>query len=282
MSGLLSLFSSTNSTTEKYYRVMITGEALPPTGIVAYTPEKFSISSSASFESRLSAGLGAESSTLQQASNFLQATTGVSLVTKKMSLATWTSSSPIEFQLPFLFNAQSDPYNEVHVPLARLLALTRPTALDTPSSNNTTNPVGQAINGAGALAQKAGSALGQNFIRGPGPTFDEPDRGVYTLTIGNIAVFTNMIITSVNVEMDSLITKDGYCISAQADVTVLTATMMLKEDLLTSFFVGGANAGSSPTTASSSTGSGGVTSNPTSTSSPAMPGGANGMAGGPV
>lgn len=213
-----------------FYKVAI-NEKMGPLRIVAYMPENFTIQTTANFESRLgAAGAGSVVGT------GTQATTGVALVTKAMTMMTWQSSDPIEFQLPLLFDAHSDPMREVHQPIAQLLALPLPTAQGTPRATEAESEIGNFINGiVGAGSTMANNILGQGLLRGPGPTFSEPNRHNYTLTIGNVAIFTNMIITSASVEMESLVNKNGLLLSAKVDVTMKSSMVYLREDILQAF-----------------------------------------------
>ena len=219
---------------EAYYQISLSGETLWPP-LIAYVPEQFTLSNQAVFESRYSSGLGGLTGALQSFDNALKTTTGLTFVTKPMTLQTWVSTSPIEFNLPMLFNAQQDGLQEVTKPIAQLLALCSPSALDQPLSGAAQSQFGALANQLGGAVSSISNNLGQNLIRGPGPTFDEPTRGTYTLVIGNLMVFLNMLIVSVNAEYDSLVDQNGYPLSAKVDLTMRSSTVMLSEDIMQAF-----------------------------------------------
>ena len=117
----------------------------------------------------------------------------------------WQSTSPINITIPFQFNAIEDEEIDVINPMVTLGKLVLP------------------------------SFTKANILRVPGPTLLKSDKHgspyKISLRLGTGIKLPDVIITSVSLTFDSMFTKSGKAISAQADVSISTSRIYTKTDL---------------------------------------------------
>lgn len=106
------------------YRVLVqsqltSGDEIQVTG---WLPEEVTFDVSAQYEAPYAQGLNQALPILGQVARAL----GVSLVTQAMTSQVWQGSTEINFQIPFVFQAETDAYNDVIKPIKDLLRLTMP------------------------------------------------------------------------------------------------------------------------------------------------------------
>ena len=239
---------------QTYYRTTIAGQRKTsqgdrpvPFSIVGWTPEEFSVSTSANYDQKIGGGLidlvgrfgppviqgfgmaaagalgsakvagitNAAASALESAAGLLgngmlAALTGVSDVTQNMTLSTWQSSSPMSISLPFIFNARrSSAKEDVHQNVVELLKLPQPWKKN---------------------------IAGFNLLAGPGISFVDLIRKTETIEFTSIRIGKLLYIPVVNVESvdasyDMMVDPDGYCISARVDISMHTPFVPVREDL---------------------------------------------------
>ncbi len=119
----------------------------------------------------------------------------------------WNGTTPIDFALPMVFNACSNPTTDVMQPIRDLCMLVVPSAED-------------------------------YVLKMPGPNIlglVENNGYKITMCIGNALVIENVIITGVSPVFDVMCDENGNFISAQVDVSVRTATILTKQDIINMF-----------------------------------------------
>jgi hypothetical protein len=196
------------------YQVIIKREAsksLRAIEIRANLPETFSFGVSANFESNLNSSfiemasnsgirpLAAFGEALKGVNNF----TNVNQIVQEATFQVWSSSSPISFSLPLLFDAVSDAGEDVVAPIRDLMALTLP-------------------------YRETKDAL---VLRPPGPHLTEPDHGRVSLKIGNMNYFHSVLLRDVSANFSSRFTSSGAPISAECDVTFETVNTPSQADI---------------------------------------------------
>lgn len=121
-------------------------------------------------------------------------TSGNTTRTTFNSLKMWEGTTPHSLNLTLNFVAFEDPVNEVHEALKRLEEWASP-SLNEVMPVTVTNEDGAKAN-AGRMPPKL------------------------TLSIGRMAIFTDMVITNVSIPIGGPKTKDGYLLSAAVSVTI--------------------------------------------------------------
>jgi len=130
---------------------------------------------------------------------------GMATTSQVLTSQVWQSSNPVEISIPFIFVAKTDAYTDVMLPCHKLAGLTLPTKASSSSF----------------MLQAPGPAVGVK-IAGFESTLNYEGGEHITLCIGTNIIFTSVVVTSVNVEFDTMLDVNGYPIKAKADVTVLT------------------------------------------------------------
>lgn len=196
------------------YIITITGpeSKIGKGGVRAWMPEQLQFGVASSYESKMAGLMDSLISSLpivggiaSKIAGGVTALTGYALTTKKLSLQTWNSTSPMTMNLQLVFMAIDDPEVDVKKPIVALMNCV------VPSEENV-------------------------LLRSPGPTFADPDF-CYQIRYGKIAYFEKCIITNVSMNADSLVTKGGHLIGAMADVQIETATVVTSEDLFKIFLL---------------------------------------------
>lgn len=173
----------------------------------ALMPENIAIGAGSAWEARMPASLrqflgAGVLGNLSQASN-------LDLVSQTLTYQSWQSSAPIEFNLTFLFDAQTDAFTDVVSPMLTLQMLSLPYRLE-----------------------------GQEFMLPPGPSIFDPDRGRISIRIGRFMYIHSVIIVQVNNVFDTRLDRFGQPISGQCEITIRTINTPTREDLR-SFFLAG-------------------------------------------
>lgn len=192
--------------------------------IIAAMPEVFDINTVADFRPLLPGGnilaelhklaggrLAALTGFAQGLGQTALTATGYSDQNVGLSKLVWISSSPLSFALPIQLNAMYNAANEVVQPAKQLLGLTLPTE------------------------------YGGGLLRAPGPNIlaskNSKLNSQYNinLSIGNKIKFTNIVVTNVQAQIDTITTSKGDWISIQLHVTVVTDRIYSKQDLDNAF-----------------------------------------------
>lgn len=205
------------------YRVILkTSEIDPSSGnfmqIEGFLPESLSINLTSSWDSLLknmlsgdifgSGTIGTGAKALANISDLLGLRTAYSQIS---TFPTWTGTEPIEFSIPFKFDAISDTNTEVYQPWVSLMKVLCPSSED-----------------------------GGTFLTAPGPQFRlnkeakkiefSKDR-LLSLKIGNLIYIRGVIVTAVNNTLYSKFDINGKPISAQSDVTLRTIFSPTVDDI---------------------------------------------------
>jgi hypothetical protein len=236
-------FSQYAQPDEVFYRTTLEGMRYPrgskgggdakPFRVSAWTPENFSISSSAHYEAKLGGGIA---SLIQSLNPFARATSraggilgqgwdkasglmanggaaaffGVSDVTQEMTFQTWVSSEPISFNLPLLFNAEFEAYGDVYANLLELLKLTLPWNKYL-----------------GKFKMLAGPGISYYDALKPGNQNIEN----VSLTIGKRIFLPIVLVDNVTIEWDTLSDAKGNYISGRADVSMRTPFVATRDNI---------------------------------------------------
>jgi hypothetical protein len=130
---------------------------------------------------------------------------GITDVSPALTHLVWQSTSPINITIPFQFNAVEDEEIDVVNPMVTIAKLVLP------------------------------SFTKHHLLRVPGPTILKPKShgSPYniSLRLGTGIKMPDVIVTSVSLTMDSMFTKRGKIISAQADVSITTSRIYTKDDV---------------------------------------------------
>lgn len=175
-----------------------------PVVIRAGLPETFSFGVDASYEPRLpntlDAVVGGRAGQLLRASDIFFKT---NRVFQEFSHQVWTSTSPIEFSLPLLFDAKDDARTDVLDPIRKLIMMTLP----------------------------YNKSEGDRLLLAPGPNLATPDEGRISVRIGNFFYVHSVLLVNVNPTFDSKFNKDGVPISATCDLSLRTVNTPVQSDL---------------------------------------------------
>lgn len=194
--------SSGNIPANPNYVVTIAREGNPP--IYAALPETFAFGVNANYEPRLPNSItDIAGQKFGAATIFLP----VNRVLQEFSHQVWTSSSPMEFSLPLLFDAKKDARQDVLKPIKQMMAW--------------------------ALPFK--SSPDSLLLEPPGPTLLDPNRGRISLRIGNFVYIHSVLLVDVNPTWDTRMNREGVPISASCDVTMRTVNTPTQNDLLEFF-----------------------------------------------
>lgn len=195
--------------------------------VIGNCPEQVSIKIVSEWESILSTIMGVANATLsgslfgKVAGGFLGLTAsvyGAAPIPQSATTQIWRGTGPLDFEIPFHFDAYSDAYSEVVDPIKTLVKLISPYRDSFGSSNSTTpNPDGI-------------------VLHSPGPTLREvwTSGGVppsqITFVLGNSMILPSVVLTSLTVQWDARYSTEGYPMSAVANVGLRTHITYARED----------------------------------------------------
>ena len=175
--------------------------------IKAGLPESFSFGVNANYEPRLPNSItDIAGQKFGAATIFLP----VNKVLQEFSHQAWQSSSPVELNLPLLFDAKSDARVDVLEPIKKLMMMALP-------------------------SKRSADSL---LLDPPGPTLLDPNRGRISLGIGKFIYIHSVLLVDVNPTWDTRMNKAGVPISASCDVTFRTVNTPTQGDIH-EFFMSG-------------------------------------------
>lgn len=143
---------------------------------------------------------------------FGQVVNGTYLVPPELTLQIWRKSDPLEFTVPFTFNAFRDPINEVLEPLRTLIRMAAPFR-------------------EGAWLHAPGPSLA-DLAGGAGPSAPH----LIALEVGAIINLRGLIISNLRIEWENRFTAEGLPIAARATVSFRTFYTYTREDYLSYLF----------------------------------------------
>lgn len=203
------------------YRLTISGTGVSSvsdqTRIDAYLPESISFSLTSEWESLLNSfvsalgGTGKAGDMLVSMDNIMGTLSGHrSLITQVSTFPAWKGNGPLEFSIPFVFNAVEDAGKDVLSPIITLLKLAAPSA--------------QGL-----------------LLEAPGPTFkidkdnsqiNFDQKKILNLSVGRFLYIRGIIITGVANTIVSKFDIAGRPMAAQVDVSMRTAFSPTQEDII--------------------------------------------------
>ena len=163
--------------------------------LTADMPEALAYTISNSWEPRFSAGLNE----IVGAFDWMARIIGENVMVQELSRMMWMNTTPIEIPLSLSFDAKDSAFEDVFKPMRALELLALPD-----------------LNGP--------------FLTAPGPSAQNPNRNRCSLFIGRMWYFPSVIVTSVTSTYDPKLTKDGYPISGQTEITFSTDMVLSKRD----------------------------------------------------
>jgi hypothetical protein len=184
--------------------------------ILAAMPEQFgihltsdwhSLLNQASIGGLLSGSLtGTAAAAIGSVGSVLKSFVGQTDIAPALTHQVWTSTSPLNFSIPFQFNAISSARKDVMDNIEALLLL------ESPSLNSA------------------------HTLKVPGPTIlktKNKNASQYKmhLNIGTTYIFEDIIVTGVSSVIDAMFTKSGDVVSAQVDVSISTSRILTKTDI---------------------------------------------------
>lgn len=219
-------------------------------GVVSlYLPENFQLNFSSSYDQPFAQGI-INAPGISGAAKFF----GASLTSQSMSVQVWQGSTCPEFNLTFQLIAETDPVQDVLMPIKRLskLALPGVTAaklLSPPGpridplvaaqaasavASGVISTIGGAL--AGIVTQDYTAIVGsaKSAAAGAGKALDaliENPKNNISLYIGRFLRFPSVVIQSVSQTYDTIFDKRGLPLKANVDVTFSTWYVPVKSDV---------------------------------------------------
>ena len=221
-------------TNPSVYQILISGRARGYEGsqnidVLASIPEEFSLSISNEWEAMMSngeipipgeGGGGFIGSFLTGAKHLARAH-GVARSMQGFTSGVWGGTSPLEFELPLLFNAKKDATTDVVEPIKDLIRLASPYGVHLNATQND---------------------LFDRVIHAPGPTpFDTLTNSQVnniSLYIGRFIHLPSVVITSIQADFPNRFTAEGQPVEANVNVGLKTHYTYLREDYESHIFSG--------------------------------------------
>jgi hypothetical protein len=176
--------------------------------IIGHTPAEFSIATGAEMEGRGGtidiSSLGGGGPVAAGLGTIANGTIG-GIGAKDLTYSVWKGTSPIQFDLQLLFDAQSNTKQDVHDNLVALLSLPLPF---------------------GASGMSAGTVM-----LGPTPTWYYPERNKITVRIGRQWYFDSVAVTGASMASEQRLDRAGYPIAGGINVSIQTIHVYTKADL---------------------------------------------------
>lgn len=177
--------------------------------IMADIPEQFSISVQNDFESRLPYSLADAFSRiplLGGVAENIQAVSGLNAQFQDLSYQMWMGTTPLEFSLTLLFDAENSAIDDVFKPINALMGMALP-------GNQGVGPT--------------------TVLTAPGPIRGGTSGdGSVTIRVGRMFTFEHCAIVSATENIESRLEKSGYPIAAELEVTIRTGMVYGKADWL--------------------------------------------------
>jgi hypothetical protein len=187
--------------------------------IFAFMPEQFGLHIQADWHSLLNqASIGGNVSgaspgfggIISSIAGIAKGSIGQTDIIPALTHQVWTSTSPLQFSIPFQFNAIANSRNDVMDNLETLFSLVSPS-----------------LNSLGTL-------------KIPGPTIVKSkskyaSKYKMNFFVGTTYVFQDIIVTGVNEVIDVMFDKKGGILSAQVDVSISTSRILTKKDIKSIF-----------------------------------------------
>jgi len=172
--------------------------------VTANLPEQWSLDFSSNWDAPWAQGVISN-----DAAKLALRSMGLSTTTKELTSQVWQSSEPVNVTIPFIFVARESAYDDVIVPCYKLSGLTLPTE----GSSGLLNAPGPNVD----------IVTTENFYR-----LDINGGERISLHIGSNIVLSSVVVTTVNVEFDTMLDIHGYPVKAKADVTIRTHTTPMR------------------------------------------------------
>lgn len=159
--------------------------------ITADMPEQVAVAIASEWENRFGTSTALGAAGMLPGGDTAIRATGGNFMVQELTRQIWVSSSPVEFPLTLIFDAEESAYNDVYKPVTKLMELNLP------------------------IKQGA-------ILIPPGPRLNNMEYAV-VLRIGRMYFIPDGILVSVNGTFDTRLDEDGFPIAGQVDLTVRTS-----------------------------------------------------------
>lgn len=174
--------------------------------ILADMPEQIQIGAQSDWESRMPFSLaGLLEKAFGQVAQGISTLVGVDPQVQSLSFQMWMGTSPIEFPVTLLFDAEESPQRDVFEPITYLMSIMLPN------------------NGSGGLLWPPGPRWG--------PSDNSRGYGV-NIKIGKMMQFIDCIVVNATETFDSRMGDDGYPIAGQVEIVFRTSIVYGAQDWL--------------------------------------------------
>lgn len=185
----------------------------PPCDIIAAVPERIDLAVTSSWENQLPSSLKEISPMAGIAGQKIGAATGAisnvlnvygfNAVVQSFTRQSWISSSPVEINLPLIFDMETDAFIDVVTPVNQLQQLVLPWRVSPDS----------------------------DILMPPGPAIADPDRGKVSIRIGRFLYIDSVIVVSAAPTFSMRLSSSGHPIAADVNVTIRTTETPARDDL---------------------------------------------------
>lgn len=177
------------------------------TRISTFMPEEIAINMTSSWESVAKNFIDSFAGS-EAAGNILSVLGKKTMLTNYNTLSSWTGNSPLEFNIPFRFDAIRDPYADVLQPLSTLYQLAAPSQTE------------------------------NQMLTAPGPSLSFIDKELawegsttIALRVGRFLYIKPILITGVSGTVVSKFDKNGYPMAAEVEVSMKTLFAPTVQDI---------------------------------------------------
>lgn len=157
------------------------------------------------------------------------------------NIQVWTGTKPLEFSLPLIFKAHSDPVKEVVEPVRDLVKMATPGGLFAGTEDSSRQQKSM-------LDHLGMGGAGSTFLRSPGPNLVEsvkallaghmmPNYAIY-MRLGRRVTYPGLVITEIRGKWGNRFTREGWPISAELTVGFRTFTTWTRAEIANSLFSG--------------------------------------------
>ena len=157
-----------------------------------------------------------------------------------LSARRWESTEPFRIDIPLVFVAETDSYNDVVVPLVTLMCLGAPSFVDAEFHDDLQGAANRyiAASNKGFNAAETVNNLTSLIMRPPGPnlgTLNSKAGDRVDVRIGNFMRVKNVIVESVNSSVSGIMSVDGHPTKIEANLA-FTSALPTSVELLTDIF----------------------------------------------
>ena len=157
-----------------------------------------------------------------------------------LSSRRWESTEPFRIDIPLVFVAETDSYNDVVIPLVTLMCLGAPSFVDAEFHDDLQGAANRyiAATNRGFEFSETVNNLSSLIMRPPGPnlgTLNSKAGDRVDVRIGNFMRVKNIIVESVNSSVSGIMSVDGHPTKIEANLA-FTSALPTSVELLTDIF----------------------------------------------